>query len=495
MKDVSRFGALPSSLSDGLIPLDTGGATCRTYLIYYEGRKCFLKRLREEYEGNPRYVQAFLKEYEIGRQLNHPNLVKYIAYEDDNILMEYIEGDTLTDFIRKNPDYFAHKEHCSRFQQEVFSALQYMHRNQVLHLDLKPDNIMMTHTGKSVKIIDLGFSYSDGFDTTAGYSEPFAAPEQKEGKALGEHADIYAVGKILEYIQQQAPKSAFSKSLIQRLTVQEGGFQSVEEVETYIRNKRKRRKALFTSAALVALTALCILLFLRPFSSPYTEEQQDSIYFESLFKEGHPGAIAPKDAPHGVYVVDWNGNLVKPDNWKAEYRPLAVGLITDSVRARIALADVGGMQVFGPDGLAEGLVHTLDSLPHDTMGEAEFDYQGKRNTRVFTWSMMKMEDCAMTSAAEYQFADGEPGYLPGMGELLDMQKHVDEVEHALKVCGGRPLAHQYWSSTQDYTYFRIWTMKPHDPTYHFANLRNSGSPYAAEYGTPKLFTRPFGSLD
>ena len=61
----------------------------------------------------------------------------------------------------------------------------------------------------------------------------------------------------------------------------------------------------------------------------------------------------------------------------------------------------------------------------------EFDYQGKRNTRVFTWSMMKMEDCAMTSAAEYQFADGEPGYLPGMGELLDMQKHVDEVEYAL----------------------------------------------------------------
>ena len=56
MEDVSRFGALPSDLSRGLIPLDTDGATCRTFLIYYEGRKCFLKRLKEEFEGNPRYV-------------------------------------------------------------------------------------------------------------------------------------------------------------------------------------------------------------------------------------------------------------------------------------------------------------------------------------------------------------------------------------------------------------------------------------------------------
>ena len=494
MKDVSRFGALPSSLSDGLIPLDTGGATCRTYLIYYEGRKCFLKRLREEYEGNPRYVQAFLKEYEIGSQLNHPNLVKYIAYEDDNILMEYIEGETLTKFLEHNPDYFTNKEHCLRFQQEVFSALQYMHRHQVLHLDLKPDNIMMTHTGKSVKIIDLGFSYSDSFDTTAGYSESFAAPEQKEGR-VGEHADIYAVGKILEYIQQQVPKARFNKSFIRKLTAQEDGLQSVDEVNTFLQQKSRNRKTLFTGIALTALVLLGIFIFWRPFASPYTQAQQDSIYWESLLQEGHPGAIAPKDAPHGVYVVDWDGNLVKPDSWNPEYRPLAVGLITDNVRVRIALTDAGGMQVFGSDGLAEGLVHTLDSLPHDTMGEAEFDYNGKENTRVFIWSMMQVEECALSSAAEYRFPDGQPGYLPAMGELLEMRNHVDEVEHALKVCGARPLSPQYWSSTQDYTYFRAWTMKPHDPTYHFANLRNSGSPYAAEYGTPRLFTRPFGSLD
>lgn len=472
MEDISCFGPLTGQVLKDAICIPTNGATSDTYLVRYKGQRCFKKKLKKEFQNNPRYVAAYQKEYQLGKQLDHPHIVKYVDVDDTSIYMEYIDGLTLTDFLQDNPKWFQQKAHVNRFLKEVTGALKYMHERQILHMDLKPDNIMMTYIGHSVKIIDLGFSYSDSYDSTSGKTASYAKPDKE---TLNEQNDMYALAKVLEFIQKNTEKAAISKHLIDMVS------ESRDVEELIQKQKNNFLKYLLIPLVLLLVTGCGFLFYQKP-AAP-----------EKL-RLAHPGAILPDSAGHGVYVVDWEGNLVIPEQWDSTYQALAVALITDSVRARIALTDTGPLQVWGMDGFHDGLIHTVDSLPHDTPGEAATDYLGKRNTYDFNHTMSHPKDCAIYSAAHYQFADGKTGYLPALGEVLDLAAHFQEIAHAMEVCGGTPIEPSYyWTSTQDYTFYRAWSVRLPDAA-PFANLRNEDSPFADEYGPAKLGVRAFGEL-
>ena len=182
--------------------INHNGATSVTYYARMHGRRVFIKRLNEKYRLNPRYLSALEKEFNLGFRLEHSALPRYISYEGDAIIMDYIEGVTLTKFIEENPRYFFNKKNVNRFMSQLLDCLKYLHQNSILHLDLKPDNIMMTLINNDVKIIDLGFCYSDIFDDTIGYTNLFAAPElkNKNNIKIGSYTDVFSIGKILEYI-------------------------------------------------------------------------------------------------------------------------------------------------------------------------------------------------------------------------------------------------------------------------------------------------------
>jgi serine/threonine protein kinase len=90
--------------------LDTQGATCDTFRVKLYGKLHFLKRLRPEYVGDIRYQEALRKEFETGYQLEHPNLVRYISLDADSILMEYVDGETLSQRLATHPDYFKNRK-------------------------------------------------------------------------------------------------------------------------------------------------------------------------------------------------------------------------------------------------------------------------------------------------------------------------------------------------------------------------------------------------
>lgn len=182
--------------------INHNGATSVTYYARMHGRRVFIKRLKEKYRLNPRYLSALEKEFNLGFRLEHRAFPRYISYEGDAIIMDYVEGVTLSQFIEENPRYFFNKKNVNRFMLQILECLKYLHQNSILHLDLKPDNIMMTQVNNDVRIIDLGFCYSDIFDDTTGYTNSFAAPELKNGNniKIGSHTDVFAIGKILEYI-------------------------------------------------------------------------------------------------------------------------------------------------------------------------------------------------------------------------------------------------------------------------------------------------------
>ena len=180
--------------------LETQGATCDTFRVKLYGKLHFLKRLKAEYRGDIRFQEALRKEFETGYRLEHPNLVRYISLDGDSILMEYVDGENLTQRLATQPDYFRKQKNADKFVRQLLEAVGYLHSHQVLHLDLKPDNILLTCINSDVKLIDLGCCYTDAFPDTTGHTDAFAAPEQLTNGVVDIRTDIYAIGRILEYL-------------------------------------------------------------------------------------------------------------------------------------------------------------------------------------------------------------------------------------------------------------------------------------------------------
>ena len=262
---------------DAIEQMESQGATCDTFRVKLYGKLHFLKRLKEEYAGDIRYQEALRKEFETGYCLEHPNLVRYLSLGKDGILMEYVDGETLSQRLTKNPDYFKQRKNTDKLVRQLLSALQYLHNHQVLHLDLKPDNILLTHINDDVKLIDLGFCYTDTFVDTQGHTNAFAAPEQKAGRAVDVRTDLYAFGKILELL----PDHSLYNRVIARCTAENPSdrYQSIDEILYDINHRRRyfRYVAAFVAIGAVLAIGIALLTHQENVAPEVKEVQKDSV--------------------------------------------------------------------------------------------------------------------------------------------------------------------------------------------------------------------------
>ena len=155
----------------------------------------------------------------------------------------------------------------------MLDALGYLHSHQVLHLDLKPDNILFTRINDDVKLIDLGCCYTDSFPDTQGYTSEFAAPEQLSiiHCPLSIQTDIYAFGKILDLL----PSSYIYNKVIARCTAEypKDRYQSVGEILHDIDGKRPFLRYLSIIVAIVVALVVCLFSITRhQESSPVMQE-------------------------------------------------------------------------------------------------------------------------------------------------------------------------------------------------------------------------------
>lgn len=243
--------------------LAVGGSTCDCYRVRLYGKLHFLKQLKPSLRTHPQYAAALQKEFETGYLLDHPHLVRYISRTDDGVLMEYIDGETLDEFVRQHPDYLKNRRHADRFLRQLLSVVGYLHDHQIVHLDLKPANIMITRVGHDVKLIDLGFCYTDAYTDTMGRTDKYAAPEQKDGSSLVDaRTDIYALGRIL----QTLPCARYYNKVIKRCTAQDPAkrFQTTDDILRKIRQTTLSRRIILSAIIISAVLLLAFLVFFRP---------------------------------------------------------------------------------------------------------------------------------------------------------------------------------------------------------------------------------------
>lgn len=294
---------------DATVPVETPvaeGAVCTCTIEKRYGRLLMKKRLREQLRGDERYRSALQKEFETGFSLDHPGVVRYVERGDDYLLMEYVDGETLDAFAANNPDFFKSRRNVDRLVGQLLDAVGYLHSHHVLHLDLKPQNVMVTRADRSVRLVDLGFCYTDAFPDTTGHSDRFAAPEQITGEhAVDCRTDIYAIGRIL----QTMPCADRLRTVVRRCTQadMERRYQTVAEVSAALRSRR-RMKAIFRSAAVtIVLAMICFGLttwLIRPKQTEGalpTDTRQDTLPApaETIKETARPQIIetAPPPAP------------------------------------------------------------------------------------------------------------------------------------------------------------------------------------------------------
>ncbi len=168
------------------------------------GRAVALKIPHLQIESDPAGFDRFRREEEIGLKLDHPFILRIFPVENKSrpyIAMEYLEGQTLSELLGRvrplpEPD-------AAKLASRICEALDYLHRNQVIHRDLKPQNVMLCNDG-SIRIMDFGIARSQGSRritfvgfTPAMGTPDYMAPEQVRGGRGDERTDIYSLGAIL----------------------------------------------------------------------------------------------------------------------------------------------------------------------------------------------------------------------------------------------------------------------------------------------------------
>lgn len=229
---------LPQELKDRyfLLKLVQQGIGGEIFLVEHRALHC-RRIIKTVYKSHPQYGNL-VREAKLIQQIRHPSIpIIYDVLEYDTafyLIEEYVEGETLRQFFlrqRSIPESL-----LLDFSMQLCEILRYIHSpaHQILHLDLKPDNLLITDC--TIKLIDFGSAICLNQEEPVGVvfgSIDFCAPEQRTAGTLSEQTDLYALGRLFEYMLLYTPKSPREFLFIVNNCLRKGKklYASAEEVK------------------------------------------------------------------------------------------------------------------------------------------------------------------------------------------------------------------------------------------------------------------------
>ena len=168
-----------------------------------------VKTLRDDLARDQTFQARFRREAQSAASLNHPSIVAVYDTGEDMvgntpvpyIVMEFVDGRTLRDLLRDDRRLLP--ERAAEITDGVLRALDYSHRNGIVHRDIKPGNVMLTRAG-DVKVMDFGIAraVSDAQATMTQTAQvigtaQYLSPEQARGERVDARSDLYSTGCLL----------------------------------------------------------------------------------------------------------------------------------------------------------------------------------------------------------------------------------------------------------------------------------------------------------
>ena len=222
-----------------------------------DGKKCLLK--------TPGDLTSLLRrEYDISCNLQHPYILTPLRYSEDTpvgpaIVMEYVEGCTLTEFVAKGQPH----EVLRRLLAEILDAVDYLHKKGLIHNDLKPDNILVSNIGNHIRIIDFGLSDKDAeyLIKRLGGTDGSSAPEVIEDNPdipFTASSDVWSLGYIIRIMFPGRYRGIVRKCRRQN---PDGRYPDIDSLEKALRNADRLRRFLislpfvFCAIVIIAMSA------------------------------------------------------------------------------------------------------------------------------------------------------------------------------------------------------------------------------------------------
>ena len=223
-----------------------------------DGKKCLLKT------SLPGQTSLLRREYDISCNLQHPYILTPLRYSEDTpvgpaIVMEYVEGCTLTEFVVKGQPH----EVLRRLLAEILDAVDYLHKKGLIHNDLKPDNILVSNIGSHIRIIDFGLSDKDAeyLIKRLGGTDESSAPEVIEDNPnipFTASSDVWSLGYIIRIMFPSRYKGIVRKCRRQK---PKDRYPDIVSLEKALRNADRLRRFLislpfvFCAIAIIAMSA------------------------------------------------------------------------------------------------------------------------------------------------------------------------------------------------------------------------------------------------
>lgn len=172
-------------------------ASALLYSTIREGKRLLIKTTKDKSEYQTRLLR---REWELSIECDNPHIIHTLLLEDlpdlgPSIIMEYIEGCTLSEWLSTNPP----QNERRRVFEELLTAVNYLHQRGIIHNDLKPDNILISRADNTLKLIDFGLADSDAHIALQrlGCTPRYASPELQARGEVDARSDIYSIGVIL----------------------------------------------------------------------------------------------------------------------------------------------------------------------------------------------------------------------------------------------------------------------------------------------------------
>lgn len=228
----------------------------RSYTAIYTasryGRRFVLKTLSSACAELTDYRLQQEQEFQLGIQLVHPNIVATYSLEEINgvgrsIVQEWIDGITLGEWLTTQPK----KDERERVLNQLLDALDYLHSLQLVHHDLKADNILITRNGSNVKLIDFGLAATD--------STLSSVPNDPK-------RDIQRVGQLIEIILPNKYGRIVKKC-------KKGDFSTINAIQMAIYN-RNRIVRIIPIVLSILLFIVAALLFYSSWNAKRVEQER-----------------------------------------------------------------------------------------------------------------------------------------------------------------------------------------------------------------------------